>query len=146
MSLLDGSPRMADATTVMPTEVLIVDREAFLETLDRSPGLARALLACMARRLREAADALRARHSQDAMARLCACLVALVAHEGECLTDGTVRLRQRTTHQELADQTGLARESVSRALSLLRAQGVIATQAGRLIVKKPDMLVRRAAA
>jgi len=146
MSLLDGSPRMADATTLMPTEVLMLDRDAFLECLDNSPALARRLLACLANRLREATDALDARESQDATARLCACLVDLTAREGECQPDGSVRLTQRVTHQDLADQTGLARESVSRALSLLKVQGVIATREGRLVVRKPDYLAKRAGA
>jgi CRP-like cAMP-binding protein len=53
MSLLDGQPRTATATTVEPTRVLMLTTAAFNEVLATMPSVDRKLLAVLAGRLRE---------------------------------------------------------------------------------------------
>jgi len=53
MSLLDGQPRTATATTVEPTRVLMLTTAAFYEVLATMPSVDRKLLAVLAGRLRE---------------------------------------------------------------------------------------------
>jgi len=54
LSLLDGAPRNATITTLVPTEVLILGTREFAAVLDTTPGVARKLLTQMAARLRAA--------------------------------------------------------------------------------------------
>src|SRR5690242_19587549 len=37
MALIDGKPRMADAVTTAPTEMLMLDREDFIQCITESP-------------------------------------------------------------------------------------------------------------
>ena len=53
MSLLDGKPRTATATTVAPTYVLMLTTDAFNEVLATMPSVDRKLLSVLASRLRE---------------------------------------------------------------------------------------------
>ena len=53
MSLLDGKPRTATATTVTPTYVLMLTTDAFNEVLATMPSVDRKLLSVLASRLRE---------------------------------------------------------------------------------------------
>jgi ATP:ADP antiporter, AAA family len=52
LALLDGSPRLASATTRSAVRLFRLDRERFSELLDEYPAIARALLRVLARRLR----------------------------------------------------------------------------------------------
>ena len=53
MSLLDGKPRTATATTVEPTQVLMLTTEAFNGVLTTMPSVDRKLLTVLAARLRD---------------------------------------------------------------------------------------------
>jgi CRP-like cAMP-binding protein len=53
MSLLDGKPRTATATTVGPAHVLMLTTDAFHEVLATMPSVDRKLLSVLATRLRE---------------------------------------------------------------------------------------------
>ena len=53
MSLLDGEPRTATATTVEPTQVLMLTTAAFNQILATMPSVDRKLLTVLARRLRD---------------------------------------------------------------------------------------------
>src|SRR5947209_5620379 len=58
LSLIDGKPRMADVVTDEPTELLMLDRADFVRCIEESPRMAIGILACLADRLRQAADQL----------------------------------------------------------------------------------------
>jgi CRP/FNR family transcriptional regulator, cyclic AMP receptor protein len=53
MSLLDGQPRTATATTLGPTQVLMLTTPAFNEVLTTMPSVDRKLLTVLAKRLRD---------------------------------------------------------------------------------------------
>ncbi len=52
LALLDDAPRSATVVAVAPTELLRIGRDDFLDTLSLYPGVARAILEVLARRLR----------------------------------------------------------------------------------------------
>jgi CRP-like cAMP-binding protein len=132
-------PRSADAYTEGACELLILDRSDFLYCLERSPKLALAVIACLARRLREAADRQAEHQSLDVMGRLSTFLLNEMASGSTQERDGH-RLHARITQQEIADRIATSRETVNRGLSRLRHVGAI-RQSGRLIViTKPDKL------
>jgi CRP-like cAMP-binding protein len=128
MALLDDGPRMADAVTAGPCELLVLSRSAFRECVRTSPEMGLALTACLSRRLREAADLLESRHELDVTGRLAERVLEMARVEGERQPDGTVRLPTRWTHQQLAEMIGTTRESVTRALDDLRAIKALRTE------------------
>jgi CRP-like cAMP-binding protein len=53
MSLLDGEPRVATVTTLVPTQVLMLAAGAFNDVLASMPSVGRKMLVVLANRLRE---------------------------------------------------------------------------------------------
>jgi len=144
LSLLDGEPRMADAVTGSACELLVLRRDAFLRCLREHPDIALALLASLANRLREAAHHQEQREEQDVTGRLAILLLDWVERHGDRQPSGAIRLTIRRTHQQIAEQVGSARESVSRALAEMRRLGVVRTEGRDLIIQDLARLRRQA--
>jgi len=142
LALIDGKPRMADAVTAAPCELLMLDRRSFLACVERSPRIALAVMACIADRLREAADDFEHFQTLDVLGRVAGALLELAhADPGTSTTAGS-EVRIRVSHQALAQQVGSSRESVSRAISRLRQVGALASE-GRLVVIRDASRLRR---
>ena len=134
MALIDGSPRMADAATVSASDLLMLDREEFTRAVEMSPKIAFAVMASLAERLRSMGDHLEARQGQDVLGRVAGALEELARSQGVAQASGAIRIEARVTHQELADQVGATRESVSRALAQLRQARALKMDARTFIV------------
>jgi CRP-like cAMP-binding protein len=122
----------AEATTL-----LLVPREAWLSQLRGVPELAVALAARLLARLERAKDLAVALALSDVEARVVTALVSLARQEGAGGTgnegpDGLL-IRQRPTQQEIANQIGACRETVSRTVSDLVRRGLV-TPRGRSLV------------
>lgn len=120
LSLLDAETRLGDAVTATACDLITIDREAFARCVLSSPELVLQIAHRFAHRIRRAADDLEARHELDVTGRLAEVLVHLAEHESVKLPDGKVVLCDRTTHAELAELVGTARECISRAIDDLR--------------------------
>ena len=137
---LDGRPRSAWAVASVPvTGVMLTvgDVEGFL--LDE-PRLMLGLLVGMTAKLRGANRLAEDRAPHDGAMRLARCLLRLAEDWGEVRADGTVRLGQRFSQGELGEIAGLTRPNVNRHLRAWTAQGIVATEAGRLAILAPDRL------
>ena len=133
LALLNGKPRMASAVTMSECVCLTIERQAFQQCLRRDSSIASQIIATLAERLREAADALESVQGLDVLGRLCKALLEL-APEGS---------PKRITHQQLADRIGAPQESVTRALSSLRKTGLVRTSGSSLTLLDPEALRRR---
>jgi len=138
LSLIDAGERMADAITLTPCDLLILDRAGFTESLEASPKIALAVMASLARRLRESADAREIRNELDVTGRLADRLLQLARTEGVRQPDGTILLAERRTHQQLAVMIGSVRESVTRGLAGLEQIGAIRLQGRPSVVSILD--------
>lgn len=144
MSLIDGKPRMADAITAEACELLMLDRDAFVRCIQKSPRIALSAMTTLADRLREAALQLQKQQQLDVLGRVSKALLQLT--QADSLSSGAVPLPPNApvvvavTRQELADRVGARRESVSRALAHLQEAGSIQLQ-GRsiVVVSKPRL-------
>ncbi len=58
MALIDGDPRSANAKAAEPSELVAVDRATFMKLVRGAPEFALAVMAQMARRIREMNDSL----------------------------------------------------------------------------------------
>ena len=127
---LDGGARSASVMATEPTVCSMVTRRTLEVFLAERPTFAFELLAKVIRRARAATISAKGMALEDSYGRLKHHL------ETQALLqpDGTRRLLDRLTHQELASIVGCSREMVTRLLTDLRKGGYIAIDVSGLIV------------
>ncbi len=129
---LDGGPRSASVITTEPTVCALVTRPTLVAFIARHPEFALALLSKVIRRLRMATISARNLAFIDVYGRLTGCLHALAKPQ----SDGTQRIEERITHQEIASRAGCSREMVSRILKDLENGGYIRVELKRIVLVK----------
>jgi CRP/FNR family transcriptional regulator, cyclic AMP receptor protein len=129
---LDGAPRSASVITLQATTCAIITRVRLLAFIATRPEFALELLAKVIRRLR--VTTLNARNLAfiDVYGRLTQCLYALAKPQ----SDGTQRIEERITHQEIASRVGCSREMVSRITKDLETGGYLRVEERRIVLLK----------
>ena len=133
MSLLDGEPRSANVTTTEPAELLMIRRADFLHFLRKSPETAIKLLMVLAGRLRKTDRKIEGLALYDVAGRVTQTLLDLAREQGTQTKEG-ILIKNRPTHQDLADMSGASRETVSRILKRLENQGSIIQKGKDLVI------------
>jgi CRP/FNR family cyclic AMP-dependent transcriptional regulator len=143
LSAVDGRPHGSTATAMDDVTCLVIDNEEFGTFLRRYPEAAMAVIQLLAFRLRDA-DTKRVEFgAYDSVGRVARRLVELADEHGRRSADG-VRIMAGLTQSELAGFTGSSREAVSRALRILRDEGLITTHRRGITVHDVDALRSRA--
>jgi CRP-like cAMP-binding protein len=130
-----GAPRSASIIAIDPVAGNVVSAAEFRTILDERPAVAVELVRTLAGHLRHADRRRIDNAGYSTTRRLARLVVELVTPEG--VAGPTVTLRMTMSQQELAGLVGASRESVVRALSVLRRQGLVET--GRRSVTIPDI-------
>lgn len=138
MSLLDGKPRSANVTATEETELLMLRRADFIRLIQTIPQIAIKLLAVLAGRLRKTDRKIEGLALSDVTGRITQTLLQLAEDQGTYTPEGIV-IRNRPTHQDLANMSGTTRETVSRILKRLENQGYITYRGRDLIILKEDL-------
>jgi CRP/FNR family cyclic AMP-dependent transcriptional regulator len=143
LSCLDERTHRRSATAIALSELVVqvIPNDQFVRFLEVHP---RALLALTRGVIARLHDADRRRlefGAYDTLGRLARVLNELATTQGQPCDDG-VRLDPPLTQHELAGLVGASRESVVRALTELRRQGIVATGRRRLVVRDPAGLAR----
>jgi CRP/FNR family cyclic AMP-dependent transcriptional regulator len=129
---LDGGPRSASVITLETTVCSVVSRRTLERFLAERPAFAFELLAKVIRRARTATLGARQLALNDVYGRLKGLLDRLATvHD-----DGTRRVSERLTHQEMANRLGCSREMVSRLMKDLERGGYVQVQAQRIVLLK----------
>jgi CRP/FNR family transcriptional regulator len=131
-----GRPSAVDARTVGTTDVVTMPLEHLRLVLRHHPGTAEELLRLVAARLHRTSRALEEALTADLPARVWSRLRDLAEAHGEAAPDG-VAIGVPLTREELARMVGAARESVSRTLSGLAAQGLVRSEDGMVVILDP---------
>lgn len=121
--LFDGSPYPASARAAEESRILFLPRDSFEWLYRNNPDIADATIREMGRRLRSLVRLVDLLALKSVPARVAATLIQSAASAG-CARDGGELVLQ-STQEDLAAELGTTRESVSRALSTLRSDGVI---------------------
>ena len=129
-ALITGSPRSAGAVAHETTELVSITGDAFLSALDTEPLLARHLLELAARRLSEGNERERALAFLNAGARIARILLTLDEMDQRTADKGYVTISQ----DELAQRTGLTRQTVARFLGDWRRRNYLLTGRGRIML------------
>lgn len=136
MSVLDLEPRSATVIAEADCEVLSLQRDDFLRSLEQDPGMSKSLIQVLADRLRKANHQISTLALLDVYGRVARVIQELAEEEGKRLKDGRVVVR-RPTHIDIAHRIGSSRETVTRMMRDLEENGHIQTE-GREIFLRPD--------
>jgi CRP/FNR family transcriptional regulator, cyclic AMP receptor protein len=146
VALLDGGLRSATCTALEPCELLVIDREPFMELLDGSPSIAVKLLHVLAQRLRRLSQRSEDAAFLDVPSRLARSLLDLAARFGERqrTPSSGIFITLRLSQQELGDLVGATRESVNKHLSDWTRQGILKLHDGRMVIADIESVRRLA--
>ena len=145
MAALGAQRRTASAIALDDVDAGILHGDEFRAFLRDRPDAALVLIRMLVRRLSESSRDLAALATQDSVGRVAKRLLDLAADHGVPSARGT-RIELSLTQDELARWTGATRETVSRALRLMRQLGWVATDHRTITVLDTDALRERSGA
>ena len=131
MSLIDDLPRSAHVEAVEHCVLARIDKADFLDCLERSPQLARAVMRNLAARLRAADEQIERLALFSVEERV---MQFLLDHSVE--RDGR-REVEPPSKQDIARNVGASREMVSRVMRTLEDTGRIAASGKTLVLQTP---------
>jgi len=141
MSLLDGGPRSATATAVENTQALIIFRDNFIGLIQKNPSVALGMLSELSIRLRTTTENISNLTFFDAYGKVARCLLDLADKIGEREEAGVV-IQLTLSRQELANMSGLSRETFARILKEFQVRGCLKVQ-GKKILILDEKIMRR---
>lgn len=139
VSLLDGLPRTADATAIVPTRLLVLARSDFRQLLLREPSLGIKLLEIVGTRLRQTSRQVETLSFRGPTARLAETFLRLgqppCGHQA-------ARPRVSLTQREIGRAAGLSRETTNKKLRIWTALGILSLEGGAYLIERPEDLER----
>ncbi|NPV81310.1 MAG: Crp/Fnr family transcriptional regulator [Firmicutes bacterium] len=133
MSLLDAFPRSAGAQALEDARLIMISREHFLDIMASIPKIALKVIRVLTARLREADQQIEYLSFGDARSRIVSTLLDLLRKHSRPGPYGyTIDLK--LTHQELANLSGVTRETASRILAELESDGLIQIHEKNIII------------
>ncbi|MDO4769360.1 MAG: Crp/Fnr family transcriptional regulator [Brachymonas sp.] len=124
MSLIDGEPHSATVRAEIPTDVLVLEREAFAHCLRENATMADAIMRGLVRRLRRADKQILSLALMDVYGRVLSTLQDMAQEDAE----GNKILRKKVSRQDVAKMVGASREMVSRVMKHFEESGVLVQQ------------------
>ena len=143
LSAIDGRPRSATAVALEPVDTVVVTAPAFVEFIEGHPRIAVRLLRALAAQIRDADRRSVDRDTGDITCRVARRLVDLAERTGEHRGSG-VEVTLVVGQDDLAAWVGATRETTSRALGRLRAEGWLTTGRRRIVLTDLPALRQRA--
>ena len=134
-ALAPETPLAHDWEAVEASTLLLIPRETFLSCLRATPELALALGVELVGRLERSKQLATGLALAGVQERVVSRLVAIGRQDGTAGPEGLM-IRNRPTQQELANQIGACRETVSRTVSELVRQGLLTPRGRSLLVSK----------
>ena len=133
VSLIDQQTTPATVAAVEKSLVLIISRDIFFEIILHQPKAMNRLLLILTGRLRHSWSQIRLLHFKDAANRIKASMQVMAEERGEECPGG-VLLKLRLTHQNIADMTGLTRETVTRVIDRWKKSGLVSLDENRYLL------------
>lgn len=130
------------AKAVTRSEVCTLSIDDLSRLLSRQPSFTMVLLLAVRDRLHQAESKIRDLAVSSAQVRLINELIRHSIRHGKD-TGGFLELEDRLTHQELAEMIGVTRETVTKTLQTLQADGFLEYMPGRLIRINKNMVMNK---
>jgi len=138
-ALFEGGNYPAHAEALADSELLLFPRRAFLELLERNPGIAVRMLASLSRWLKRMTDLVESLSLRDVEARLVFYLSEELKSRGIPARDGAT-LDLPVSKSVLAARLGTVPETFSRTLKKLQDEGRIAVRGKQIRILSADSL------
>jgi CRP-like cAMP-binding protein len=138
--LTDRSPPF-EIIAETDVDVLYVNTSTMRTLLNEQDGLGLKMAEDLALRLNQMTQRLIEAYTLSAKGRICAELSRLSRVVG--IAPDTCIIRPNPVFVELAERVNSTRETVSRTVSDLQRNGILAREPGAIIIKKPDILRKR---
>jgi CRP/FNR family transcriptional regulator len=136
LSLIDGKTAPAAVFATRNSVTAIISKRDFYSLLSQNKIL-KNLLQILCSRLRESIKKIQLLNLSNAAQRIKMLFLLLADSYGERTPQGTI-LNIRLIHQNIADMTGLTRETVTRILDRWQKSGEIKVLANRNILLRPE--------
>jgi CRP/FNR family cyclic AMP-dependent transcriptional regulator len=133
MALLGDETRSASVKTLEESTLLALSRRDFIDLLRQSPDLALSVIEELANRLRETNEQARSLSFQGVEERT-RNLFERIAREEE--GGGDRLMTPSLTHQQIADMVGTSRETVTRAIKVLKSSGWLSQEGKRYVIPR----------
>lgn len=137
LSLIDGKTAPASVSAVEDSLVAIISKDHFYSLLYTQKKVLENLLKIFCSRLRESWRRIQMLNFNDAAQRIKMLLIMLSESHGTRTDTGTT-LHIKLIHQDIADMTGLTRETVTRVLDKWKRSGEITIQKNKHIHLNPE--------
>ncbi len=137
LSLIDGKTAPAAVFATKNSVTAIIAKKDFYSLLLSQDKILKNLLQILCSRLRESMKKIQLLNFSNAAQRIKMLFLLLAESHGEKAAGGTV-LNIRLIHQNIADMTGLTRETVTRILDKWQKGGQIKVLADRNILLRPE--------
>jgi len=139
MSFIDGKTSPATIMAADDCVINILSRDEFYSTIYTHKKVLYNLLSILCSRLRESWEKIQLLNLKHASERLKILFHMLSNKYGEKTSKG-ITLNIKLTHQDMAEMTGMARETVTRVLDKWNKEGEINIIGNKLIQLKTDFL------
>ena len=143
LALIDGGRRSASAETLEATTLLALDRRTFLELLKRDARLSEALLRSLGGLIRRLTGQASDFVFLDLAGRVAKLLLAL-ADEGSGAGETPGAFDLHMSQANFAGMVGGSRQSVNQILHDFERRGYLEIHGREIVLKKIDLLQRRA--
>ena len=137
LSLIDGKTSPATIIATKDSVTAIIPKKNFYSILNIQSKVLDNLLHIFCSRIREALKQIRMLNHDNSTQRIKMLFLILSETYWE-MTDGGTILNIKLIHQDIADMTGLTRETVTRILNRLQRSGEIKMLKNRLILLRPE--------
>lgn len=137
---LNGRPRSANVRALNRVRALAVPAEQFATFLNTHSHAAQVLAREMVGRMDDADRRMTSQVGTSGPRLLATLLLDLAERYGVPEANGAITLPLPLTQQELATMIGRARETVARALTVWRREGIVITRRMRIVIVAPAAL------
>ena len=144
LPVFDGGNYPASASALEDAEVLFISRKDFQNFCREHPEVALKVIAVVGSRLRRLVGIIEELSFTTVRQRLIALILRLAQTSGKTSQEG-VHVELTKSHQELASDLGTVRELISRNLSRLQAEGLLAVDGRNITVRDLEGLKREQA-
>jgi CRP/FNR family cyclic AMP-dependent transcriptional regulator len=137
LSLIDGKTAPATVRATRNSTTAIISKKDFFALLLSQNKVLESLLQIFCLRLRESIKKIQMLNFNNAAQRIKMLFLMLAESHGERTDAGTV-LKMKLIHQDIADMTGLTRETVTRVLDKWKKGGEIKVQKNKGFLLTPE--------
>lgn len=141
MALLDGGARSATSTAVEDTKALIIFRDNFIGLIQKTPSVALRMLTELTNRLRRTTENISNLTFYDAYGKVARCLLDLADKIGK-QEDDALTMQLTLSRQELANMSGLSRETFARILKEFQVRGCLKVHGKKMYILNEKIMRR----